>query len=111
MLELQLSLIEDELDHDARNQGKRDRCHKDKVVRASCLFSVLERLVNWERLSGDIKREVIVACRNFEDGLVEILWVHGCHILTRNIQKVDDLVQVQSLIGLVKLIGAISVRE
>jgi len=111
VLELQFSLIQDELDHDAGDQGECDRRHEDKVVRASSLFAVLECLVNWERLSRDIKCEVIVSCGDFQDSLVEILRVHGGHILTRNVQKVDYLVQVKPLISLIKLVGAITVWE
>ena len=109
MLHLKLTLLQDELDHDARDQRQRDRRHKNEIIRVCSLFKVLELLEYRVWLSGDIEVEVRVIGGYPQDGLVYVVREHGGHIRRRHVQITNDLVQVGLFVGRVDLVRSVSI--
>jgi len=111
MLELHLSLIEDELYHHTGNQSKSNRSHEYEVIRIGCLFDVNEFLVDWERLIDHIVCKVRVTSCHSEDGLIHELGEHSCGIRGSRVEVANDAVKLTLLVCLVDLVRAIAVRK
>jgi len=62
VLQLEFTLIQNELDHDARDKSQRDCSHEHKVVGARSLLDVYILLVDWEGLVDDIVLQFRVVC-------------------------------------------------
>ena len=111
MLQLQLSLIQDELHNDARDESQSDSRHESEVEGARRRLLVLEPLVDRERLADDVELEISLTSGRPQKRSVEVLGVEGRHVLRGHIQVRADLVQVSALVGPVDLERAIAVWE
>ena len=85
MLELPLTLVQNELDHGAWDQSQSYRCHEDEIVGCSGCFDVFEALVDGHWDCSDFKVEGRVSCGHPEDRLVHVVGIHGADVLTRDI--------------------------
>lgn len=81
MLELELALLQNELNHDAGDEGKSDGGHEHEVISACSLLNILELLVDWVRSGCHIEVQLRVTGSNTKDSLEHVLWIHGSHIL------------------------------
>ena len=90
MLQLELALVQDELDHDARDKSQSDCCHEHKVVGSCSFLDIYILLVDWEGLVDDIVSKFRVVCSHSKDSLVHVLREHGCGVLRSHIQKVAN---------------------
>jgi len=104
VLELKFTLPQDELNHNTRDKGQRNRCHEDKIIGARSLLDVDELLVNWKGRIDYVVDQIRVTCRDAQNCLVHVLRKHGCHVLRCNIEVVNDLVLVASFVGLEDLV-------
>lgn len=111
MLELKFSLIQDKLNHDARDQSQGDCSHEHEIVSTCCLLNINELLVNWEGLVDDIECKLGVISRDSKDSLVHVLGEHSCGFLRSHIQVVYNVVEIAFLVCLVDLIRTISIWE
>ncbi len=64
MLELKLTLIKNELDHDAWNECQSNRCHEHEIIGTCSLLYINELLVDWEWLVDDVELKVRISCSN-----------------------------------------------
>ena len=111
MFELKFALLQDELNHDARDEGKCDRSHEYKIVCARSLFDILELLVDWVRSGSHFKVKVRIVKANTKNSLVHVLRVQHGNILRSHIDVVDEVVLVSDSVGLVDVVRTVSVGE
>ena len=111
MFKLVLSFSEDEGDHHTWNQSQCYGKHEDIVESLGCLLPLLEGIEDWERCCSNIELELRVVESSSKDRGVDELWVESRNILTCYIDKIVDHVSVVLVVGLIHLIGAISVGE
>ena len=90
MLQLELALVQDKLDHDTGDQSKSNGCHEYKVICASSCLQILELLIDWVRCGSNAESKLRVIGCNSENGFVHVLRVESSHILRCHVQKVDD---------------------
>ena len=107
MLELQLTLIEDELDHHTGNQGQGDRSHEDEVIGACRLFNVNEFLIYWEWLIDHIECKLWITGCHSEDRLIHELGKHSCGVWRSSVDVANDCVVLSLPIGFVELVRAV----
>ena len=77
MLDLVLSFIENELDHDARDHGHGNGDHDHKVVGIARLLLVHLHLVDREGVSGHVVDQIFVTRRCLQERLVHEVRHHG----------------------------------
>lgn len=104
MLQLKLTLIQNELDHNTGNQGQGNSRHEYEIVSTRSLFNVDELLIDRERLVYHIVGEVRVASGHTKNCLSDELREHCCRFLGGHVQVVDDLVNMALLVGLIDLV-------
>jgi len=111
VLELEFALVQDKLNHDARDESQGNSSHEYKVIGTCSLLNINKLLVNWEGLVYDIERKLRVISRHSKYSLVHVLGEHSSGFLRSHIQVVDNVVEIAFLVCLVDLVGAITVRE
>ena len=104
MLQLQLTLIQDELYHNTRNECQGNSCHEYEIVSTRSLFNVDVFLIDREGLVDHIVGEFRVSSGHAKNGLSDELREHRCRLLGGHVQVVDDLVDMALLVGLVDLV-------
>jgi len=111
MLQQLLSLVQNELNHDARNKSQGNRHHKGQVGGSRSLLLVLERLIDREWASDDIELDLGRCCRNPQNCIEHKLRVEASHVLRCSINVVDHLVKVCCLVCLIDLVASKAVGE
>ena len=111
MLKLLLAFIQNELNHNAGDQGHRDSHHEGKVSRACSALLILEHLIDRERCGDDIELKVGLTRSDSQDRVVDVLRVHARHILRGHVEEVYHLVQILSLVCLKYLVAAVAIGE
>ncbi len=104
MLQLELTLVEDELDHDAGDKGQSNSCHKDKVIGTRGRLKILELLIDGVRFCRDAELKFWVSSGYTQNGLVHVLGIQGGHILRRHVQEADNLIEIFRFVGMVDLV-------
>lgn len=104
MLQLQLTLIQDELDHNTGNECQGNSRHEYEIVSTRSLFNVDVLLIDREGLIDHIVGKFRVASGHTKNGLSDKLGEHCCRFLGGHVQVVDDLVDMALLVGLVDLV-------
>lgn len=109
MLQLELSLVENELNHYAGDKGQSNSCHEDKVIGTRSCLKILELLIDGVRFCRDAEFEFWVASGNTKNGLVHVLGIQGGHILRSHVQEADNLIEIFRFVCMVNLVRAISI--
>ncbi len=109
MLQLELTFVEDELNHDTRDKGQSNSCHEDKVIGTRRRLKILELLIDGVRFCGDAEFKFWVVRGYTENGLVHVLGVQGGHILRSHVQEAYNLIEIFRFVGMVDLVRAISI--
>ncbi len=104
MLQLELTFVEDELNHDTRDKGQSNSCHEDKVIGTRRRLKILELLIDGVRFCRDAELKFWVVSGYTKNGLVHVLGVHSCHILRGHVQEADNLIEILRFVCVIDLI-------
>ena len=111
MFQLTFTLLQDERDHDARNQSQSDRHHESEVERVGCFFTQSELIEDREGYCCRLKLEVWIMVSVRKHRLIHPLWVKSSNVLGSDIEESCNSIALVTTRGLIHLVRTVAVGE